>query len=32
MVSIDWRYSVTDIGFTTVVDPDRLADARSQKA
>jgi len=32
MVSIDWRHSVTVIGFTTVVDPDRLADAQSQQA
>ena len=31
-VSVDWRYSVTDVGSTTVEDPDWLADAQAQSS
>jgi len=31
-VSVDWRYSVTDVGSTTVDDPDWLADAQAQQS
>lgn len=31
-VSVDWRYSLTDIGSTTVEEPDWLADAKAQQS